>query len=231
MLKLKGKSAALMIIFAVLGLLQGILLSQYLFPGKPNIPPQTAIAQALKNTGDTKSYEYVIKKSTVIDGKAQVDSNVKGEKQDGNNIHIKGQIFGADLDYYQIGETSYSKDQMSGEWVSMKDSQLNQQEIFMGELNPLANFTYKELTEANFSGYEKISGKKYLVYTALPITANPYMDLLWRDFSYKLWIEPRSLRVFKAQIMANGKGNTSNKLKLEIDFSNYNSDIVITPPR
>jgi hypothetical protein len=230
MLKLQGKSAAL-IIFAVLGLLQGIWLSQYLFPGKPNIPPRAAISQALKNTEDTKSYEYVIKKSTVIDGKAQVDSNVKGKKQDENNRHISGQIFGADLDFYQIGETSYSKDVMSGEWVKMKDSQLNQQEIFMGELNPLANFTYKELTEANFFGCEKISGKKYLVYTALPITANPYMDLLWRDFSYKLWIEPRSFRVFRAQITANGKGNTSNKLNLEVDFSNYNGNIIITPPR
>jgi len=56
------------------------------------------------------------------------------------------------------------------------------------------------------------------------------MEILWKDFSYKFWLEPRSLRIHRAKVTALSKNNPSDKLGLTIEFSNYNGDIEIKPP-
>ncbi|MFA5882022.1 MAG: hypothetical protein WC834_07480 [Eubacteriales bacterium] len=230
MFKLSGKSAGAICVLAVLGFLQGLVLKNYLFPAKPDIPPQNVISLALKNTAQALSYRYTIQMSTLIDGKEQAASDIKGERQNQNSIHFKGQMFESEVDFYQIDSTAYSKDQLTGEWMKNKDNQINQQEIFMFELNPLASFTYKELIEANCRGLEKLNGKRVWVYTASPVINNPYMEILWKDFGYKFWLQPRSLLISKALVTATSKNNPADKLTLLVEFKDFNSNIEIRPP-
>lgn len=232
MLKLRGSSIRAKSFLAIGGTLVVLVMLGYILtPGKPNIPPQKAIEQALQDTSRVESYEYTIRMTTLIDGKEQLSSSVKGERQNRNRIHIKGQMFESEVDFYQIDSTTYTKDQLTGEWVKITDNQLNQQEIFMGELNPLASFSYKELYEATFAGVEKVDGKKFWVYTAKPNIDNPYMEILWRDFNYKFWVESRSLLIYKAEVTAVSKNNPADKMSLLVQFSNYNGNIEITPPK
>lgn len=231
MVQLCGKTFGVRFFAVACGLLIClVLLGYYFVPGTPDTPPQNVIGQALLKTQQTESYEYTIRKYTLINGKQQLDSEVYGRKQSDNHIHIKGEVFGSELDFYQIGDTSYTKDQLTGEWIKITDRQLNQQEIFMGELNPLANFAYKELDEAKFEGVQKLEAEKYLVYTARPIINNPYMEILWKGFGYKFWLDRRSLRIYRAEVTALSKNNPSDKLNLVIEFSNYNGNIKISPP-
>ena len=230
MFKLSGKSVAAISIIAVLGFLQGLVLNNYLFPAKPDLPPPNVIGQALKTTAQARSYRYTIRMSTLIDGKEQPVSDINGEKQNQKSIHFKGQMLESEVDFYQIDSTTYSKDQLTGEWMKNTDNQINQQEIFMFELNPLASFTYKELIEANYRGLEKLNGKRVWVYTASPVINNPYMEILWKDFGYKFWLQPRSLLISKAQVTATSKNNPADKLTLLIEFKDFNSDIEIKPP-
>lgn len=199
-------------------------------PAKPDIPAQQVIDQALTDTAGQESYEYEIQMKTIIDGKEELVSDIAGQRQDNNRIHIKGRIFESDVDFYQIGSTTYTKDRLTDEWVKITDSQLNQQDIFMQELNPLAGFAYKELNQAEFSGTETIDGRRLWVYTARPVIDNEYMGLLWKDFGYKFWLDPRSLLIYNARITAIGKSNPANKLNLEVKFRNYNGDIRIEAP-
>lgn len=230
MFKLSGKSVAAISIIAVLGFLQGLVLNNYLFPTKPDLPPPNVVGQALKTTAQARSYRYTIRMSTMIDGKEQPVSDINGEKQNQKSIHFKGQMLESEVDFYQIDSTTYSKDQLTGEWMKNTDNQINQQEIFMFELNPLASFTYKELIEANYRGLEKLNGKRVWVYTASPVINNPYMEILWKDFGYKFWLQPRSLLISKAQVTATSKNNPADKLTLLVEFKDFNSDIEIKPP-
>lgn len=215
----------------IIGVLVIVALVGYMAcPGKPDIPPGQAISQALANTGRQHSYEYEIRMKTVIDGKEELVSEVKGSRQEQNRIHILGRIFDSEVDFYQIGSTTFTKDQLTGDWIKITDTQLNQQDIFMQELNPLAGFSYKELNEAVLAGAETIDGKRLWVYTAKPVIDNEYMELLWKDFQYKLWVEPRSFLIYNAQINAVGKNNVANKLNLEVKFRKYNGDIEVKEP-
>jgi len=231
MLKFQGKEITAKTVAVSFGILASlVLLGYYIFPGEPDIPPQDAIIQALNRTMQEQSYEYTVKMSTVIGGKEQLASHVKGERENKNRIHIKGQIFETEVDLYQIDSTTYTKDQLTGEWIKITGNQINQQEIFMAELNPLAGFSYKELNGASFAGMEKVNGKKYWVYEANPTVNNPYLEILWKDFRYRFWLEPRSLRIFRGEVAAVSKNNPSDRLNFQVEFFNYGSSIKIKPP-
>jgi predicted transcriptional regulator len=232
MLRRFGKSIWAKWLPAVLGIFAGsILLGYYLLPTNPDLPPVQAINHALETTAQARNYEYKITMSTVIDGKEQVVSTVSGEREDKNRIHIKGKINDSEVDFYQIDTTTYTKDQLTGEWLKITDNQINQQEIFMNELNPMANFSFKELSAAAFAGIQKEGSKKFWVYTANPVVNNKYMQILWKQFQYKFYLEPRSLLINNVEVTAVSKQNSVDKLKVVVEFKNYNSSIKVVPPR
>lgn len=199
-------------------------------PPEPEQPPMETIVKSLGNTGRIGSYSYTIKMSTLIDGKEQLTSNISGERQSEDNIHFKGTIFDSEVDFYLIGTATYSKDYLTKEWIKNTGNQINQRDIFMQELNPLAIFSYKELNDVKYLGVEKYNGQKQFVYTAKPVVNNPYMDILWTDFEYKFWLEPKSLLVSKAYITATSKQNKKDKLKLSVEFKDYGENFDIKPP-
>lgn len=220
----RGLPAGLFILAAL------ILLGYYLLPIKPDIPPDQAINRALEITAQAHRYEYRITMTTVIDGKEQVVSTVDGAREDENKIHIKGQIYDSEVDFYQIDTTTYTKDNLTGEWIKITDNQINQQEIFMNELNPLANFAFKELNSAAFEGIQKEGGGEFWVYTANPVVDNSYMRILWKDFQYKFCLEPRSLLINNVEVNAVSKNNSADRIKLVVEFKNYNGSIQVDPP-
>ena len=154
-----------------------------------------------------------------------------GEREDQNRIHIKGQIFDSEVDFYQIDTTTYTKDQLTGEWIKIMDNQINQQEIFMNELNPLANFAFKELNASAFAEIQKEGSKKLWVYTANPVVSNKYMLILWKDFQYRFFLEPRSLLIDKVEVTAVSKNNPVDKMNVVVEFKNYNGSIKVVPPQ
>lgn len=221
----KKKILPLSVGLALLG-----LIVYFLFPVKPDIPPEEAITTALENTQRAKSYEYSVRMSTVIDGQEQVNSMVLGQRENANRVHIKGEIYESEVDFYIFDSVTYTRDQVAGDWIKIIDQQLNQQDILYGELNPLANFSFKELRNAKFHGTEKINGRKLWFYSASPVINNPFMEMLWQDFKYEFWLEPHSLKVASARISAVSKSNQKNQLKLELEISNYNKNIRLKPP-
>ncbi|WP_418791679.1 hypothetical protein [Phosphitispora sp. TUW77] len=202
----------------------------YLFPTDPDSPPREVIGKALKNTEKAKQYEYTIKMFTTIDGTEKQVSEVQGQRESLERIHISGRIFNSEVEFYLYDNDTYTKDQLTGEWIKLTGNQLNQQEIFMAELNPLASFTYKELEQAAFDGSEGNGPGKLLVYSALPVVDNPYMETLWKDFKYRFWLEPRSLFIHKGEVTAVSKNGSADKLRLVVELRNYNSNIKINPP-
>ncbi|HWI54298.1 MAG TPA: LppX_LprAFG lipoprotein [Desulfobacteria bacterium] len=207
------------------------LLGYFLFPGDPEIEPQTAISQGLKNTEQAKSYKYNIKMTTTIDGEQVVASNIKGDRERENRIHFSGKMFDSEVDFYLVDSTTFYKDQVTGEWTQISNGEVNQQDIFMQEINPLAGFRYREITNSKFAGNEKIDGNNYWVFTADVSIVNPYMEILWKDFKCRFWLTPRSLLIKKALITGVGKEKPQDKLDLMVEFSDFNKRIKVTPPK
>ncbi len=208
-----------------------LLLGYFLFPGDPEIEPRIAISQGLQNTERAKSYKYNIKMTTTIDGKQEAASIVKGERERDNRIHFSGNIFESEVDFYLIDSTTYYKDQITGEWNQVTNGEVNQQDIFMQEINPLASFKYREIINSKFTGTETIDGRNCWVYTADVSVNNPYMEILWKDFKCRLWLTPKSLLIRRALLTGVGKDKPQNKLELLVEFSEFNKGIKITPPR
>lgn len=218
-------------IVAIMGVAAILLLLFYTRePAEPEAPPMETVTKSLKSTGQVNSYRYSIKMSTVIDGSQQTTSSIKGERQSADKIHFAGTIYESEVDFYIVGQTTYSKDYMTKEWLKNSDIQLNQKEIFMHEINPLASLSYKELNNVKYLGVEKYQDKNMLAYTAKPVVNNPYMEILWTNFEYKFWLNPDDLLVYKATVAATSKNNPQDKLNLTLEFSDFGETIDIKPP-
>lgn len=232
MLKLQGRNTGIKwIIIAAPILIALIFAGSLLFPSEPGMEPQKAVEEVVKNTERVRSYEYSIKMTTTIDGKKEVTSDISGQRESAKRLHFKGKIFDSDVDFYLLDQNTYYKDQLTGEWTKMDSNELNQQDIFMQEINPLAGFRYKELLGAKFEGIEKVDDKKYWVYSAQPIVNNQYMEIMWKDFRYKFWVNPRGLTMSKGQITAVSKNKPEDKLEVLVQFKNLDSKIQIAPPK
>lgn len=219
------------VVFALFGALIALVFLGYqTIPEKPDLPPKTAFVKALNTTMKAAGYRYNIEMKTVNAGKEEVYSSIKGEKAAADRIHIWGEILQSPVDFYQLGNTSYKKDDISGEWIMTEDSELNLAEIFLMEINPFYNLGYKELQTVNFVGNVTIEDKSYWHFKAQPVVDNPGREALWRDFTYQVWVDPDSYLIRKALVEAVSKNNAGYKLVLTMEFKDYEGKIEIKPP-
>ncbi len=218
-------------LFSLFGaLLALVFLGYQAIPEKPDLSPRVAFAKALTVTMQAESYRYRMAMKTVNNSEEDFFSSIKGEKAAIDMIHVWGKIKESSMDFYQIKNTSYIKDDLSGEWTKSENNELNLTEIFLVEINPFYNLGYKELTTVDFKGNSEIAGVKYWHYSARPVVDNPSREALWRDFSYDIWVERDSYRIRKAVVEATSKNNADYKLVLTMEFADYNENIEIKPP-
>jgi hypothetical protein len=218
-------------LFALTGALLALFFLGYqAIPEKPGLPPRDAFVKALDVTMKASSYRYKIEIKTIGDGKSEVFSSVKGEKAAADRIHIWGEMLQSPIDFYQIKNTSYKKDETSGEWIKFEDNEVKMADLFLMELNPFYNLSYKELEAVEFNGSAEVEGEEHWQYTARPVIENPSREALWRDFTYKIWVDRGSYRIRKAVVEATSKNNAGYRLLLTMEFKDYEKNIVIEPP-
>lgn len=218
------------VLFALIGALLALMFLGYqAVPTKPDLPPREAFAKALNVTMNTASYRYKLEMKTVQGGKSEILSAVNGDKAAANRIHIWGEMLQSPVDFYQLNSTSYKKDETTGEWLKFEENELNMADIFLVEINPFSNLAYKELKEVSFTGNVKIGNKEYWQYLAKPIISNPSQEALWRDFTYKIFVD-EEYRIYKAVVEAISKNNAGYKLLLTMDFWDFDKNIEIKPP-
>ncbi len=223
---LTGKKIA---VGAVL-ILVAALTAYKLIPHKPALPPRTVVAKAIAATNKADRYLFNMKMTTYVGGKEGVFTEIQGERAGANVVHIKGKITESNVEFYQIKDTTYTKDQVTGEWIKIVDNQLNQEEIFAAELFPMANFNYSELAEVRYDGIVEYRNQKVWKFTAIPLVKDSYLDILWKDFIYELWVDRGSGYLTAATLKATSKTNSEDKLKVSVQFSQYGGNIDVKPP-
>jgi len=196
---------------------------------KLKLDPKIELNEASKNMAAINSYRYRLKSSFTVNDRREVISEVTGEKNK-KNTHIKGEMVNTPVDIYYIDRTIYNYDSFSKKWLVIESDTTNSEELLISELNPLSNFRFRQVNTVDKLGFEKVDDTECLVVACQPSVDSQLLETMWEDFKYKLWIDYKKGLIKKASLTATNKNNPDTKLRLEVQFFDFNKDIEIEPP-
>ncbi|MBU4532077.1 MAG: hypothetical protein U1D96_07265 [Eubacteriales bacterium] len=192
------------------------------------IDKEIFLAESLEKTKAAQTYRYTIdSRLGGVDRDTEYLSRIEGEYAGVDRVHIKGTLANNPIEFIQVDDTTYMKDQISGTWLSLQGNRLAQTELFITELNPLAVFDFKDVPVSEFKGQD---GKHQLM-ELKPMVQNPYLDLAFTDFTYKIWVNPKDKRIAKTEISAVSRTNEKETLDIVIEFKDYDKEISIQAPQ
>ncbi|MCL6611830.1 MAG: hypothetical protein K6T66_09865 [Peptococcaceae bacterium] len=183
--------------------------------------------RALSNTLACSSYRYSVE---VRQGGRDMVTLVEGERVEPDRVHIKGAMQKSQMEFVQIGDTTYMKDPWSDRWFTLKGNSLAQSELFMTEFNPLGLFKFKDVPVIKKTGSDKLEGVKTEVLELRPIVANPFLEVKYTDFKFKVWVDPGQKLIRKAEMAAHMPGGGEGMVVV-MKFWGFNEKIRIDPPR
>lgn len=192
------------------------------------VAPDELLDKTLQNTLASNSYRYSVE---VMQEGQEVISSIKGERVEPGRVHIKGSMLKTNsIEFIQVDNTTYMKDPWSDRWITLEENKLAQSELFVTEFNPLALFNFKDIPQIKQSGRERVDGEKTVVLDLKPVVQNPYLELKYVDYDYKVWIEPEQGLIRKARMEAKLPGGKTGMV-VEMKFWDYNKPIYIEKPR
>jgi len=201
------------------------------FRNLTRVSPEDLVQEAVRNTVLAHSYRYSAASRIVNGTKVQFLSRVEGEKGNKDRIHVKGRVLDVDMEVFQIGNTTYNKDPFSHRWFVSENNYVFKQQLFMTEMDPLANFDFSKVATARYGRAEKVNGRKCMAIDVVPQVENKYLTLLWKDFAYTMWIDSRDHVLRKGLIKARSKNNPKFSLVISAEFKDFNKEIPVKPPR
>lgn len=181
-------------------------------------PPEQVVGEALMRATEAPSYSYASQASRIDDGQAQVISQVQGQKN-GENIHLFGTVDVVDsqVDVYQIGDTFYRQDVVSGNWLKMQGHDEEATERLLQEIDPLGCLMYNATAEVTYLDKEKVNGVKCRKYQVRATGENTFLTSVWNEYYYTVWID-KNRQLQQVEVIAGDHENRSDQLKLEVQF-------------
>ncbi len=196
------------------------------------MPPQQMLQTGLEKTRASSSFRYQAETKLISEGKANTDflSKVEGERVAPDLVRMKGVMMNTPIEFIQVSNGSYFKDQPSGKWIALPGNKLSDSELFYAELNPLAFFNFKDVPELKYKGLEKVNGEKLILLEMRPNLMDPFLELRLTDYYFKVWLSPEDYRLRQAYLQARDKYNTKGGIEINLRFWDYDKNITISPP-
>ncbi len=194
------------------------------------LPPEEMFQKALAETRASSSYLYKSESTLVVDNRTTYISKIQGKWAAPDRVSITGTMINTPVDFIQIGDTSYMKDQFSGRWLTLQGNSLSQSALFVSELQPLANFDFQSITGIRYLGTEKLNGQNLRVLEITPLLKNPFLNMQFTNFKVKLWLDPIDYRIRQAYLDGNAKTGDKSKLVIQLQFFDFDKKITIAPP-
>lgn len=191
--------------------------------------PRTELITASKNMAAVTSYRYSLKSGYTVEKRKEVISEVEGEKS-GENTHIKGEMVHTPVDIYYVDRTIYNYDSFSKKWLVIENDTSGPEELLISELNPLSNFRFKNVSNVEKVGFERIDGTECLVVKCRPSVESQLLETRWQDFSYQFWIDYKKDQIHKAVLQATNQKMPATRLTMTVLFKDLNKKINIQPP-
>jgi len=205
-----------------------VFLSSRLFSGTGRVDQEKIFTTALDNTFASRSFRFVVESKLL--GEHEFYSKVEGERVMPDKVHIKGTVLKTPVEFTQVQDNTYMKDPFSGKWLTLKDLKLSQTELFFSELNPLANFNFKDIPELALVGEEKLDGDKCLVFELTPNVENVFLEDQFDGFYYKVWVDKKEMNIRQAMIRANKADTGTGGLEILIKIWDYDRNLKIEVP-
>lgn len=194
------------------------------------VVPEELLPQALANTLDTPTYRYRVEVIQVRPAGPIYLSRINGEKA-GGDFHLWGEMQGGPVDVYEIEGVTYLKDAITQKWIILPGRRLLSDDLFMMEVNPAENLRFAVPTTVKYLGRESLQGKKLYVLECSPqVIESKYLTKWFKDFTYRVWVEPGSKRIRRAQIHAVTVHNPDFKVEAAFEFYDQGKTIKIVPP-
>lgn len=181
-------------------------------------PPEQIVGEAFMYAVEAPMYCYTSQASRMTDGETEVISNLQGQKN-GENVHLYGtvDIVGSGVDIYQIGDTFYRQDIVSGAWLKQEGYNQEATVRLLQEINPLSCLTYNATAEVTDLGKEKVNGVKCRKFQVRASGEDTFLTSAWNEFYYTVWIDKRR-QLQQAEVIAGDHENRTDQLKLELHF-------------
>lgn len=202
----------------------------YFLPGQPSLPPQDLVNQSIKNTLQAPSYRYVSMVRLQVNGREEIFSRMEGEKASPQDFHIQGELLNNTVDIYQLGNTMYQKDPLTGQWIILENNNLARARLLLADIDPFNNLNFQEVLQAQVVGKDTIEGRRVFVLQCVPKVAYPALQLLWKDFTCRLWVDEKNLLVRKALVRAVSKNDPKDSLEFQVEIRNYGEKLELRPP-
>ena len=215
------------LLFAVMLVYGGIFLLNEL----TRLPPQEEVRQGLLKTINAKSYRYSSEATRTLNKEEVIISKVSGQKSL-TAVHINGSlpIINAEIEVYRFEDKMYRRDSLTKDWVVIPTASFAATEQLIAEINPLSVFDFSEDIDVTYRGTEKIQRRTCRVYEIMRHGENKYLELYWKDYTFKLWLDKREGVIRKAQVCAEHQDNSQYLLQMTILLWDFNEPIVIEPP-
>ncbi|HUW63248.1 MAG TPA: hypothetical protein VMW83_00895 [Spirochaetia bacterium] len=194
------------------------------------LPPEEMLQKAVANTRASSSFLYRSESTLEVDNRTTYISKIQGKWVAPDRVSITGTMINTPVDFIQIKDTSYMKDQFSGRWLTLQGNSLSQSALFVSELQPLANFDFQSITSIKYVGTEKVDGQNCRVVEIAPVLKNPFLDMQFTGFKFKVWLDVADYRIRQAYIEGTSKSGDRSKLVIQLQFSDYDKNITIAPP-
>jgi hypothetical protein len=203
----------------------------YLIYEETKIVPIDLLEESMDKTFGAKSYSFGVETTLIVDGKERPLSNIKGKKDAQNNYHITGTMLRQGVEVYQIKDTTYLRENNSDKWMVMEKNNIMTMQQFTTEINPLSNFSFAVPETVDLIGKEKVGDRKCIVLECIPHVENQFLNLHWKNFRYKLWIDKGKKVITKAEVTAENKENSKSLLDLKVTLGDFNKVDTISAPK
>lgn len=195
------------------------------------LTPEELVTQSMDNTLKAQSYRYNAITKSIIDNEEELLTQVDGEKSN-DDVHLKGKVFivNGDLEVYRVNGKLYRKDTFSDNWLELNDIEKEDTGALMQEINPLGMLDFEGKITAQLMGKEKINKIKCKKFKVNANWTNKYLQTLWKDLNYVVWVNPRKKNLVKAKVYAVNKDHNNNSFEMNVIFSDLNDEIKISAP-
>lgn len=195
----------------------------------PPLSAQEIVGKGLDNLDAAYSYKYNLMAVSYIDGNETVLTEIEGIYNAPDRFYIKGETLANPLEAYIIGNEYIVRDPQDA-WISFKGGQgpsLLRETVLFSE-SPLADLrrlhSVELVEERDFAGQ-----RCYLLEGKLAGVSNPLWQVFWQDFTCRLWIDKREIRLRRLELHGTSIGS-ADSLQVSLEIFDYDAKLVISPP-
>lgn len=189
--------------------------------------PEEIITQAVDNLQNTAAISYTTVSSLTVNEQTREYGNICGEFLQSGDFRIEGSILGSNLEMYQLGNTTYRRDNISGNWQKTEEAPEIYDTALFNETNPLQQFEFSDFTAAEKQSCDE---KNTLCVSFCPTMKSDSVSKYFDNLTYTIFCD-KNCHLKKAVITGDLTNNSvSGRLQIVTTFQELPQDYQIEPP-